>query len=197
MSDSPKIIEKLKEREKYSPDYHSFRSFEYVALFVYDEFKREGDLFDVISEDLIFLGQGRTASDQYCLKKYGDKPVLFSERDNPLRKGYIDGQIFAVRPEAILKMDILHKNGEMFNRHKRHFLMRDQKSPLKVNAKPYLDCYYYAGNEEFFDPGHNIFETSFHVNTTTNTRNKVYFYSTKSVSSSVNQNNDMFNGMWH
>lgn len=150
-SREPEFIAELIDRQKYTPDFKNIRMREDNLLFVYDEFQRTG-LYNYHLKDAKYLGQGKTAYNQYQMKISQTTPiypvVFIHEVENP---GYIRGEVFAVSPETIQVLDRLNRNGEVFERKEKAIICVDQAVPTKKGPKsPSVKCWMYVGLRPFW-----------------------------------------------
>lgn len=147
----PEFIAELLERQKFTPDFKNFRMREDNLVFVYDEFKKQG-LWNNYLADSKFLGEGRTAHNGYQMKMtVGSVPWPVVMIHNPVNPGMIRGEVYAVLPETIQKLDKLNRNGEVFERRERTIMLLDQEYPSKKGVRhPTQKCWMYIGIPEFW-----------------------------------------------
>lgn len=147
------IIESLKIRGNWTPDINDLRRRKYILLFVYDELKRNGYQNPLLKNSGVkYLGEGKTSTDTYKLK-YDRGPIAFKDNlKSSASRGYLLGEIFAVKPEVILYLDANKQNGIICDRIKKPILMFDQHYNTNSGVKRVnLLCYFYIGNEEYYE----------------------------------------------
>lgn len=148
---STSIIKELKRREERTPDFNLFKRDSFCLLFVYDEMKRGGELSFYLKDD-IYLGEAKTHTDMYCLRNFEDEyPIVLDETDKvAYKRGFIKGEIYAVRPEKILYLDAFRDNRGMCLRTRRSFLLEEQQSPFKTDSRVFNQAWIYIGNPEWW-----------------------------------------------
>lgn len=148
------IIDKLEERGKYCPDFGTLRKYEYHLLFVYDSLKVYQDLNYYLKsfENVKYLGEGRTHTNSYIVKKYGDDDVIAFDDFDPFSniKAKIIGDVFAVPPEVLLELDILKEHTILTNRKKRSVLLKDQFVGLRSIQNPFVQAHIYLGIKDIW-----------------------------------------------
>jgi gamma-glutamylcyclotransferase (GGCT)/AIG2-like uncharacterized protein YtfP len=132
---------------------------EYVPLFIYDNMKK-GFQQDEYLKGAKFLGKGYTITNKYYMNiTLGNGNAVTFTEDNPesLKKGKIRGEVYAVRPDAIIDIDMFHQNGIMYDRELRNIVLSQQeiKSTHKT-FNPTRRCWMYLGKWEHW----RIFNTS-------------------------------------
>lgn len=165
------IIESLKIRGNWTPDFSDLRRRKYILLFVYDELKRNGFQNPLLKNSgAKYLGEGKTSTDNYKLK-YDRGPIAFKDNlKSSASRGYLLGEIFAVKPEVILYLDANKQNGIVFNRIKKPILMFDQHYNTNSGAKRINSlCYFYVGNEEYYENKNDLRSAMRSFDTTTKT----------------------------
>lgn len=147
-----KIIDELERRKQFTPDFRELRLRTDILVFVYDEFKKKG-LQNPILVDSKYLGEGRTTNNQFFMKNSAHFPVVFQHRkEGHPNKGFIRGEVYAVPPETLLRLDKVKSNLVMFKRVSKHITLMDQEFMTKKgNKKPTVECFTYLGVPEFWE----------------------------------------------
>lgn len=142
----PRIIDELKRREKFTPDFKKLRLHEDILVFVYDDFKMHGSANRVLSESK-YLGVAVSSHDNYVLKGHA-YPTLVDAGRNTIR-ARIKGEVYAVPPETILMMDKQKFNGNLYRRVQRTFFLNNQTYKTKKGPKhPSVRAWVYIGVPE-------------------------------------------------
>jgi gamma-glutamylcyclotransferase (GGCT)/AIG2-like uncharacterized protein YtfP len=150
----PEIIEQLSRREKYTPDFNKLRFKDNILVFMYDEFRIRGKQNSIFN-DSKYLGYGISATDLYCLKGH-TLPVLLDDNLKSSKiRGRIKGEIYAVPPETLLRLDKLKYNTVLFKRVERTFFLTDQSYKTKDGSRiPSLKAWVYIGKPEQWQGDH-------------------------------------------
>lgn len=141
------IIDDLKRREKYTPDFSLLKKFEYLPVFLYDEFRRYKEK-DFILKNLgaKYLGEGKTATNTFIMKNL-EYPIVFHNNPSSFLSGFIRGDVYALSPKAVLALDKYKLNGYAFKRESRNIQLIDQTAKIKsVDKSPILQCFMYIGD---------------------------------------------------
>lgn len=150
---TPKIFDELARREKFTPDFNKLRLKQNILVFVYDDFRIRGG-FNPVLNDSKYLGFAISATDLYVLKGHR-LPVLLDTTKKADLKGRIKGEVYAVPPETLLRMDKIRHNGNLFKRIERTFFLTDQKYKTKNGTSiPSVKAFVYMGIPEQWQGDH-------------------------------------------
>ncbi len=143
------IVHNLEERGLYTPDYYALLKWNYLAVFVYDNLKRDYDHKQLLKNGL-YLGRGRTVSNSYVMK--GNNLPIVMEAPNGGIHGAITGECYAIRPQDIFAIDHHYKNGDRFKRAPRSITLVDQEYKTSDGMKrPIIQCLMYLGVKKHWD----------------------------------------------
>lgn len=169
---------KLKERGELTPDFFHIRKFNRVLVFVYDELMKNGNLSDAIKEGE-FLGKSKTHSENFVLKTFGDDfPVIFTENAGSFDAGCIKGEVYAVSPETLLRLDYVKGNNSLCKRVQKPVCLIEQESPLKSKQEIVVQAYLYLGDPEYYSHMSLRKGDHFTIVSGTQRRVKTYYYDT-------------------
>lgn len=140
------IIEQLKKRVKYTPDFGELRKQKNILVFVHDNMKI-GYKFNYILWGSKYLGEGHTHSNTFLMKNAGGEPIVFEQKN-----GYhIRGQVFAVDVMQIMMMDHMHYNTAANNRMTRGVYLTDQFALIhSANRHPLVQCQMYIADHDWW-----------------------------------------------
>ena len=147
------VIEELRIRRKWTPDFKRLKLHKYILVFVHDQLVHLGAQHKYI-EGAQYLGKAVSVHDSYTLKGHRF-PVLLENQNVKLERAKIKGEIYAVTPERMLVLDRLKFNGNMFHREMRSFFLKDQKYDTKVGSRhPSVKAWVYLGIPDIWAGDH-------------------------------------------
>lgn len=153
-SSDVRIFDQLQERKKWTPDFAKLRKYNWVPVFVYDDFRQKG-AYNKIFNDSKYLGHGVTCTDLYTMR--GHRMALAFDNNftgSPLR-GALRGEVYAVHPDTIQRLDKIKANGIMFNRIHRHVFLPDQDYKTSTGYKsPSIGAWMYIADDDFWTNNH-------------------------------------------
>jgi len=142
----------LAERRERTPDMAELRQKESVLVFVYGTLKKGFHNHCVINPDAKYLGRAFTYRPHFKMLDTGSFPVVRRDTDNG---SVIYGELYAVKPINMIRLDGLEGNGEMYQRELVQCKLLDQElhsevvrgkiHPLRM-AWMYIGTDYYWGN---------------------------------------------------
>jgi len=147
-----KIIEELEQRGRHTPDFRDHRLKEDILVFVYCNYMHRG-YYHHFFRDFKYLGVARTASNLYVMKNDLYEPVVFdvAKNYNGL-KGFVKGEVYAIPPEALLMLDKVKNNREVFLRRERTVFLMEQYYKSKEGQKcPTVKAQMYLGSSSFWN----------------------------------------------
>lgn len=142
---SPELYKELDARAKKTPDLERMKYFDNILVFVYGSLQRGHEHYPVIAEQGRYLGQGHTV--MKCFSMYDTLngfPMVFPETQLE-HQGYIRGEVWAVSPDTLARIDRMENNGEYYKRQRTFVCLDEQVIPSKDNAHPVVDCQIYLG----------------------------------------------------
>lgn len=157
-SDEPGILEQLSLRyNSRTPDFIERKLEGVIPVFVYGSLRRgfhnHGHL-----KDLPYLGQAYTTIEKYEMRDAGGGsfPVVFErapkikgKKRNPV-VGKIRGEVYAVDPKTLLRLDRLEDNGTMYTRSMQWIFLDEQRLSDKTTIRPSIKCWMYVAEEKFW-----------------------------------------------
>lgn len=128
----------------YSPDYGWLEQFEFQLLFCGDDTKLNHSHHCLLSDNSAFVGNAFTVNRfNYWYSDIGEDripiPMMTEDRDHTVRYFppplQIQGQLFAVRPQAFLSLDTYKRNTVQFRRKRVNLILPYRE----VNRTDYFD----------------------------------------------------------
>lgn len=142
---SPDLYKELDARAKLTPDLERMKYFENILVFVYGTLQRGHENYSILAESGRYLGQGHTV--MKCFSMYDTLngfPMVFPETQVE-HQGNIRGEVWAITPDTLARLDRLESNGEYYKRQRTFVCLDEQIIPSKDNAHPVVDCQIYYG----------------------------------------------------
>lgn len=138
------VIKKLKNIEKFTPDYGTIRLHRDIIVVVYDDMKSRG-LENFILRDSKYLGEVKSTGNNYIMKI--NPPVaFFIDKTNEKQRGFIRGEAYAVNPITLANLDYYKSNLQKVKRVKKYFFLLDQDYPTKNGTKkPSVEAFVWVG----------------------------------------------------
>lgn len=146
------ILERLKERTKYTPDFSTLRWFPEIPLFVYDSLRLGGDDHESVMNGSKFCGKAHSVTPHFSLSRKTDIPVCFNETNECIWRSHVRGELFVVSIEHIHTLDVILMNGFKYKRIPFKVFLEDQ-SPVgapKIEQIPWVNAFIYLGIKEYW-----------------------------------------------
>lgn len=146
------IVERLKKRTKYTPDFATLRWFPEIPLFVYDSLRLGGDDHESVMNGSKFCGKAHSVTPHFSLCRKTDIPVCFNEANECLWRSHVRGELFVVGIEHIHTLDCILMNGFKYRRVPFKVFLEDQ-SPAgapKIDQTPWVNAFIYLGIKEYW-----------------------------------------------
>jgi gamma-glutamylcyclotransferase (GGCT)/AIG2-like uncharacterized protein YtfP len=151
------LVDRLKVRSRWTPDFHHLRKFPEIPVLIYDQLRRGGDDHDLL-KGANYHGLGHTAIGYFSLGKHHNNVVAFREDEHCMFKGHIRGEVYTVSVEHIHVLDRTYMNLKRYSRlpvrvqlenitPKGAFIFRDLAS---------VQCILYVGKEDYWSKGEKI-----------------------------------------
>jgi len=141
----PDLFKTLDERAKKTPDLDRMKYFENILVFVYGTLQRGHENYPILAEGSRYLGQGHTVLKNFSMwDTLNGFPMVFPETQLE-HQGYIRGEVWAVTPDTLARIDRLESNGEYYRRQKTFVTLDEQIIPSKNDLHPVVDCQIYLG----------------------------------------------------
>lgn len=148
--DGHRVNSELNRRREKTPDMPELRNIDHHLVFVYGSLMHGfGNHYLLRKSE--YLGVGRTMRDEYEMYVASGFPVL---REAPNKEGnYVYGEVYAVGPDELSRLDFLESNGTMYTRKKTSISLREQSfvTPSATRAYPFEQCWCYFGEEDYWD----------------------------------------------
>lgn len=142
---SPQLYQELDERANRTPDLDRLKYFENILVFVYGSLQRGHENYNIIADKGRYLGKGHTVLKAFSMyDTLNGFPMVFQEKQLEYQ-GHIHGEVWAVPPDVLAKIDRLENNGKYYNRQRTFVTLRDQVIPSKRDLHPVVDCQIYLG----------------------------------------------------
>lgn len=141
--------ELLKRRNSFTPDFLELKLKDRIPVFTYGTLRVGQKRFSTL-EDQVYLGEAYSATQNYeMVNSEMDFPVALNSEFQSVKGASIFGEVFLVKPEIILELDLIESNGEMYKREERWFYLLDQQTK-KRNIRPSMKCWVYMGVRDFW-----------------------------------------------
>lgn len=153
-----KLLNKLKERSKMTPDYPVIKFRMEHLVFVYDELQDGTFEAKTQFEGAQYAGRAITLNTNFRMKMDGrDGPVVFDYNGDV--RGAIEGCAYVCGPQHILNLDGYYNNNVKMKRVLKKIVLFDQKDATSLNGVPivrekqYRQCYawMYLGIEKAWE----------------------------------------------
>lgn len=156
-SSDTKVIEKCHNRFEHSPDFSRMRNYKYIPVFIYQpQFKMGGVMNPfLLPKSSKFLGKSHSMINRYVLHETEDNAYYIAmnspnkETLGMMDANFLGGEVYAVTPEALLNLDYILSNHDIFRREERSFVLVDQDTPFKgedgKKRHPIIKCWVYLG----------------------------------------------------
>lgn len=145
------VMGQLKNRAYYSPDLHELEQFEEHLLFVDNNLKMSIGRWSIYLSNAKFLGSAVTLFDHFIMKRTVQFPITFENKTHAAHKKVL-GDLWAIDPLTVLRLDVMHNNGDFWYRKKVPVKCLDQDAPYKNGDKrPIISAWMYLGDEEHWE----------------------------------------------
>lgn len=145
------LVELLKLRQERTPDRSELIQQKNILVFVYGTLKEGGVNHGYLTEDsnLRYLGQAKTAINKFCMYNATHFPIVVDDA-SLVDATSILGEIYAVSPDTIMKMDMLEGVPMLYRRIRTHFTLVDQKYKAKgsILRSPVVPAYMYVMSDQ-------------------------------------------------
>lgn len=142
---SIKLFNALEARKDSTPDMSRLKYFDNILVFAYGTLQRGHENYSIIAEGSKYLGMGHTVLRAYSMyDTLNGFPMVFQESVAE-HQAYIKGEVWAVSPSTLAKIDRLESNGSYYRRQRTYVSLDEQIVPSKDNMHPIVDCQIYLG----------------------------------------------------
>lgn len=121
-----------------------------VPVFVYGTLKQGGYSHEVL-EGTAYLGHGISTVDKFYMEETSSFPVLFEIKERTTKtlkkNGRVFGEVYAVDPITLLRLDQIENNGRMYKRSLQWIRLIDQD---KCKLEPTIHAWVYTGVPEYW-----------------------------------------------
>lgn len=147
------IVDKLKERSKWTPDFSKLRWFPEIPIFVYDSLRIGGNDNETFLNGSKFSGKAHSVTPHFSLNMRNDVPVCFHEPDECLFRAHVRGELFVVSVEHIHALDRSLLNGHRYERIPFKVFLEDinPKGAGRMNQTPWVNAFVYLGIRKYWN----------------------------------------------
>jgi gamma-glutamylcyclotransferase (GGCT)/AIG2-like uncharacterized protein YtfP len=142
----------LERRNSYTPDFLDRKLEKHIPVFVYGTLKSGFDNHKFLDGSQA-LGEAYTTTTSYVMEKCdsGAFPVVYALKSAHPTGQRIYGEVYLVSARHLLNVDVLEKNGQMYQRELRFVHLLEQSFKTKNGSmRPSLKCWIYLGLESFW-----------------------------------------------
>lgn len=150
----PKLIEKLIERGKKTPDMYDLKFYKKIPFFAYGCDMTGGNDHDLL-KGAEYLGRAHTLTENFIMRENRYFPIVSPVEVGYNGRGRIRGEMYNVSVEHIITLDNSNSNTKIFHRVRNRFILEDQYPDCLKSFKDqkFLQGFMYIGDPQWWEKG--------------------------------------------